>query len=294
MQNQDLAQLKRLAIFAHVVEQGSFSKAAQVLGLSPPRVSEQMALLEQSLGVRLLQRTTRKLTLTQEGEQLSASAAAMVELLDTVKSTVAQDELAGKVRITAVQDFTNKWLMPRLAKCSQRYPGITFDLIVADQLVDLVENKIDLAVRVGRLKDDSLIARPLFSDHPKLFATADYLAKYEQPLTIDSVQEHTWLLLPQMSENAQVTLYNGSRKISFRPKKYHISDSPLTISHMIKLGMGVGIFLPTLIDESDRDILHPVLTDWHYEKLYASLVYPSRKQLPKRTRCVVDFLLSEI
>ncbi len=289
--NHDLSELKRLAIFAIVVEQGSFSQAAQVLRISRSRVSEQVSLLEQAFKVRLLQRTTRTLTLTREGESIYTKAALILETFDQIKSDLLQDELSGRVRITTTNDVATNWLNPRLHAFHEQYPNIRFEIIISDSRTDLIKDKIDLAIRTGELHDESLIVRPLFSDHLRLLTSNRVIEAMNKKLTIESVQECTWLLLPQIHPNPQITLFNDQQKVRFTPQKYHICDSPSVLLGMIKSGMGIGFYLPKLLQESDYRYVQPILSDWYVSELFTSIVYPSRKQLPSRTRCVIDYLM---
>ena len=291
MDNNDLASLKRIAMFALVVDHGSFARAAQVLGVSRSRVSEQVRLLEESLSARLLQRTTRKLALTQAGERIYDQAASVLGTLDSIKNSLSEEAMAGRVRITATQDFASRWLSPKLAAFKRQHPDIYFELVLSDSRLDLVENQIDIAIRVGQLKDDSLIVRPLFQQTPLIYASHAYLEQRGAPLTIESIVDADWIVLPQMQQDKQVELFNGSRTLRFRPRRAHLCDSPLVMLEMIKQGMGLGLHMPNLLSDSEAKSITPVLSDWHFEPLHTSLAYPSRLHIPKRTRSLIDFLM---
>ncbi len=161
----DLLQLKRLAIFATVVEQGSFAKAAELLQMSRSSVSEQVALLEEALKVRLLQRTTRQLTLTTDGQAVYPQAAQLNQALRQVNELVTQEQPQGRIRITTTADLALDWLNPKLQAFRALYPQIYVDLVLTDHELDLIAGQLDLALRIGYLKDDSLVVRPLFNTH---------------------------------------------------------------------------------------------------------------------------------
>lgn len=288
----DLTQLKRLAIFACVVKHNSFAKAAEHLGMSRSSVSEQVALLEKDLGVRLLQRTTRQLTLTREGEEIYPEAKYLPTLLRNVTDKVSQELPKGKVRITSAQDFAIKWLNPRLRTFRQQYPDIYFDLLLNDNIVDLVANQVDLGIRIGPLDDEALIARPLFQDKPQIVASSAYLQRFGTPSDIETLQQHEWILLSQMNMGNHVTLQNNGQTLDFIPQRFHVCDSPMIMCDMIESGMGLGMHLSTMLEkEFANGSIQQVMPEWHGDLFTCSLVYSSRRQMPLRTRCLVDFLV---
>ncbi|MBU0655977.1 MAG: LysR family transcriptional regulator [Gammaproteobacteria bacterium] len=290
----DLAQLKRLAIFACVVEQNSFAKAAEYLGISRSSVSEQVAILEKELGVRLLQRTTRQLTLTREGEEIYPEAKCLPTLLRNVTEMVGQELPKGLVRITSAQDFAIKWLNPRLRAFRRQYPDIYFDLILNDNILDLVANQVDLGVRIGPVDDDSLIARPLFQDRPKIVASTAYLQQLGTPNDIETLQQHDWILLSQMNRGNRVTLQNNGQILDFIPQRFHVCDAPMIMCDMIESGMGLGLHLGVMLEkEFASGSMQQVMPEWHGDLFTCSLVYSSRRQMPLRTRCVVNFLVED-
>lgn len=294
MNSLDLTQLKRLAIFAVVVEQGSFAKAAQQLHMSRSSVSEQVALLEEALKVRLLQRTTRQLTLTSEGELVYPQAAQMTAAMRQVNELVNQDQARGRVRITTTADLAQEWLNPKLQSFRERYPEIYFDLVLTDHELDLVAEQIDIAIRIGYLRDDSLVVRPLFQDRPQITASTHYLSTLTQPLTIESLPQQQWILLKQLNPYNRVQLHYQGEILSFVPDRFHSCDSPLVMRELISLGWGVGLHLPSTIQtQLEQGNLQTVLPDCHGEAMTFCIVYPSRRQLPLRVRHVIDYLMGQ-
>ena len=191
-------QLKLLAIFATVVEQKSFAAAARTLSSSRSRVSEQVAKLEQLLQVRLLQRTTRKLSLTNEGEQVYKHALRLDSVLKDVEIAVNSKTPSGRVTLTVNHDIAHKFILPKLSLFKQSYPQIDLDLMLEDQAQDLVMEHIDLAIRIGTPKDSSLIARTLFTDSFALFASPEFLEQHYIPETLQELENLPWLVLHQI------------------------------------------------------------------------------------------------
>ncbi|MFZ1343957.1 LysR family transcriptional regulator [Thiothrix eikelboomii] len=293
MNTPDLLQLKRLAIFATVVEQGSFAKAAQLLQMSRSSVSEQVALLEQALHVRLLQRTTRQLTLTLEGKQVYPQAAQINGAMRSVKELVNQEQARGRVRITTTTDLALEWLNPKLQQFRTLYPEIYFDLVLVDHELDLVAEQIDLAIRIGYLRDESLVVRPLFQDKTQIIVGATYQSALSTPLTVETLQQQSWILLKQLHPYNQVTLQSQGQLLSFVPESFHSCDSPLVMRDMIQRGWGVGLHLPTTIQiELTQGTLELVLPEWYGDEMNFCIAYPSRRQLPLRVRHLLDYLLT--
>ncbi|MDO6477686.1 LysR family transcriptional regulator [Alteromonas sp. 1_MG-2023] len=287
----DFAYLRHLAIFCVVAEQGSFAAAARVLHSSRSRVSEQVADLEGALGSRLLQRSTRQLTLTEEGNRVYEKARMLQEVLQDIDSITTAEQPAGRVAITANHDIAHKFVLPALVAFKQLYPDIYIDFLASDERIDLIHDKVDLAVRIGIPKDASLIARVLHEETFTLYAQPELLKRYGYPENIEALATLPWVLLDLPNWNNSVRLYNESVTRVVTPKHYHRCNSPMMIHRMAATGMGVALFLPsTVADEIKAGLLEPVLPAWTGERMAFSLVYPSRKNIPQRTRVLIDYL----
>lgn len=280
-------------MFALVVDEGNFSRAAKALGVSRSRVSEQVAALEESLNRRLLQRTTRKLTLTEDGRSLYPHAANLLKELGNIEELLNQDQLSGLIRVTASVGFAAKWLLPALQEFNELYPNIKFDIVISNQTLDLIESQIDLAIRIDSLKDESFIARPIFEQELVIAASPTYIKKQGPFLSIDDLKKATWLLMPQLHKNNAVTLVNDKQTITFKPDNYHITDSPDLCQEMIENGMGVGIVLPIMIKNESKKNFTRLCPEFHSGNKNFSLIYPSRHQVSLRTRTLIDFLMKK-
>ncbi|MFT5705714.1 MAG: DNA-binding transcriptional LysR family regulator [Shewanella sp.] len=287
-----LSKLKAMAVFAAVVDCGSFNKAAKLLGISRPAVSEQIKKLEQLLSVRLLQRTTRNLSLTQEGEKILPLAQSVLESLDLVSHVLTEDEPKGVIRITATYDFTSQWLLPKLSAFSRIYPKVQFDLVISDERLNMISERIDIALRAANIEEDGFVARPIFNDRLQLYASPTYLDSLSKPVSIDNLEQQTWILLDQLMPNNELTIENDLDKHHCKPAHFDKVNSPGIMNELILSGRGVGC----LIDHIARDNvkngkLIKLLPDWHSRSLTFFLLYPSRQHLPKRVRLLIDFLL---
>ena len=196
----------RIALFVRVVKAGSFTAAAAEVGLPKSSVSRSVSRLEQELGVRLLQRTTRKLSLTDAGHSYYESVRENVAALDSAEEAAREHGAAptGTVRMTAAPDFVA--FAPLLAQFQRQHPGIRLDLLLTSRVVDLVSESVDLAVRAGRLPDSSLIARRIGSTDGALMASPEYLRRRGRPRSFAELASHEWVLYRAVAGRASLIL----------------------------------------------------------------------------------------
>lgn len=186
---------EELVIFVAVVESGSFSRAAVQLGQANSAISRSVKKLEMKLGVSLLNRTTRQLSLTEEGERyfrrvqsiLQEMAAAETEIIET-RSTPR-----GLLRIDAATPVVLHFLLPLVKPFRERYPEVSLSLVSSETFINLIKRKVDVAIRAGTLTDSSLRARPLFTSYRKMIATPSYIARYGNPTNVDDLKRHVCL-----------------------------------------------------------------------------------------------------
>ena len=287
--------LKLFAIFVLIVESGSFSAAAKIIGSSRARVSDQLAQLETDLNCRLLHRTTRKLSLTSEGHDLYHYVRHLPALIQDIQAYRDQQYPHGRVRLTTTNDIAIGALMPVLTEFRTTYPEIQLDLILSDQKTDLIAENIDLAIRVGIPQDDSYIMRPLHRDHFQLYAAPDYIAKQGVITDIADLEKLHWIFLTQAHKRPVSYPFWKGTATKLNPESYQLTNSPLLQQHLIAAGVGVGFILPSLMRSQIADgIIIPILPDdLTGSELTFSLIYPSKQHLPLRTRFVIDFLVSK-
>ncbi len=284
--------LRLLAIFATVIESGSFAAAARKLNTSRSRISEQVSSLESDLGTRLLQRSTRQLTITSEGEQVYAQVAQLADILREVEAITTPQVPSGRVAITMGHDIAHKYVLSVIEGFKQAYPHIQLDLILDDTRRDLIADQIDLGIRIGFPKDDSLVARILHEERFALFASPAYLAKNGIPDTIHALSQRCWVTLLQTSHSGIQRLRQHNQAVEITPADTYRCNSPLLAQQMVIQGLGIGMLLPnTVREEVSKGELIQLMPTLRSDPLVFALVYPSRRHVPLRTRVVIDYLL---
>lgn len=288
----DFSHLRLLAIFASVVECGSFAAAARKLNSSRSRISEQVAQLEQDLGVRLLQRSTRQLTITSEGQQVYEQARQLPDILNGIEAITTPQLPSGRVAITMNHDIAHKYVLPVLPEFQRLYPQVQLDLMLDDSRRDLIAEQIDLAIRIGLPKDDSLIARVMHEEKFILCASPEYLTNAGIPKSLNELQQHQWIMMKQPRQTDIQYLRQNNKPVAIKPQQYFSCNSPLMMQQMAVRGLGVCAILPSTVkQEMDSGQLIQVMPSITSEPLLFALVYPSRRQVPQRTRAVIDYLL---
>lgn len=286
--------LRLLAIYATVIECGSFAGAARRLNTSRSRISEQVASLESDLGIRLLQRSTRKLKITPEGDAVYRKASKLNELLTEIEAVAVPDRPSGRVSITMNHDIAHLFFLPVIEKFKARHPEVQLDIILDDARLDLIEEQIDLAIRIGFPRDDSVIARMLHEERFALYASPDYLKTNGTPTNLESLKHHRWVLFTQVTKRATQQLRYQGEIVEIRPDDYYRCNSPLLGQQMLIRGLGLGVLLPSTVRKEINDgLLVQLMPEISSDPLMFSLVYPSRRQMPQRIRVLIDFLIGE-
>jgi DNA-binding transcriptional LysR family regulator len=287
-----------LLLFARVVDEGSFSRAATRLGLPKSKVSRRVAGLEQQLGERLLLRTTRKLTVTDFGLAVLEHARHVVEDVAAAASLAQnrQIEPGGRLRVTMPGDMANLVLAPLLAEFSLKYTAITLEVDLSARFVDLIGENFDVAVRMGELRDDaSLAARRLAVFSGSLYAAPSYLARRGTPSEPEALMEHDTLrILARTGDPMPWVLTRGDERWEGIPPGRATANSPELLMRMALGGAGITIIndhfaLPYL----QRGELAQVLPDWRSPPVSAWAVFPGRRLMPMRTRVFLDALAAK-
>ena len=291
--------LKPMAIFATVVETGSFTQAGKRLNMPRGKVSEQVARLETYLQVKLLQRTTRQVTITTEGNALYQHAQQLLRSgvlgMDEVKSFT--QEVKGTIRITTTHDYYEHLLLPILKKFNSKYPKVLFDLRITEQTLAIIDNSIDLAIRSGELPDSSLISLPLTTTLLKVYAGPEFR---QQELLIEpnDLTKFNWIALgngDQVNKNPITLTHVSGKQQSFTPVQQHAANSTASYCHLIEQNFGLGVMAEhtaRVLVKQGR--LMEVLKDWHHQSLPISLLYPARLHMATRTRLLVEEIRSAV
>ncbi len=294
-QSSDAIDPNDLLIFARVAELGSFSRAADRLGLPKSTVSRHIAGLETRLGERLLQRTTRRQQLTEFGQQLLEHARQVALEVEAVALLREQRQAApsGRLRVSMPSDFANLFLGDMLAAFVALHPAITLELDLSPRRVDLLAEGIDVAVRIGSLPDDAwLAARRLTVFSNGLYAAPDYLAERGEPAHPDELLRHQAVrLLGGQGEPLPWTLRHGDQVWEGLPPGRVNANSPELLLRLARAGGGIAA-VPDLFAQPmlQRGLLRRVLPDWCLPPHPAWAVFPGRKLMPAKTRVFIDML----
>ncbi|HKJ70455.1 MAG TPA: LysR family transcriptional regulator [Gammaproteobacteria bacterium] len=283
-----------MALFARVVQAGSFSAAARELDRTPSAVSKQIRRLEDRLGVRLLHRTTRRLSLSEAGRTLYQHARQAVAAAQAGEEAVArlQERPRGVLTVNAPVSFGSLHLAPVISDFLARYPEVSVDMTVDDRVLDLVESGFDVAVRIAELPDSSLIARRLAPARHVVCAAPAYLARFGEPRTPADLARHNGLTYAYSRQGPEWP-FDGPGG----PETVRVGGN-LQVNHGDGLraaavaGLGIAL-LPTFIagDDLRAGRLRPLLPGYRTRELSIYAVYPERRHLPAKVRAFVDFLV---
>ena len=290
-----MRRFEELQALVAVVETGSFTAAAERLDMAKSAVSRRVSALEERLGVQLLRRTTRRLSLTDTGQSFYEHSARILDDLDEAESAVLQEhgELRGTLRIALPLSFGVHHMCKPVAEFSRRHPRVSFDLDLNDRRVDLIAEGADLAVRIGHLADSSLIARRLFEAHTVVCASPAYLDEHGTPRTPEELHDHDCLVYGNLAEPTKWVCNDaeGNRiRVDVTATMTASSGDFLCASAINGLGI---VMQPTFIagEAISRGELVPVLADYHWPVTPAYAVYPPTRHLSYRVREFIDFLV---
>lgn len=277
-----------MTCFARAVETGSFSAAGRDLGLGQPNVSRYVAALEDHLQTRLLHRSTRKLSLTPEGERYYADIRRILDAVDESESSFRSGtEPSGLLRVACPTALGHAFVMPHVPAFLQRYPGLTLDLQLNDRYVDLVDEGSELAIRIGHLQDSSLRARPIGSYERVFVASEDYLARRGVPETPDDLRDHDCVIYTLLSSGATWRLRDVDIPVSGRIRV----NSPSAASAAAVGGLGVAHGPAWLFEEGLKSgRLRRILTAHVPPSVPVQIVYVASRLLPTRAIVFMDFI----
>ncbi len=280
-------------VFVEVAERGSLTAAAEALEMSRAMVTRYLAEVERWLGARLLHRTTRRISLTGPGEAALLRFRQMLAIGDELRGELATDnpEPHGLLRVTASVSFGQIHLAAAVAEFVKRHPLTRVELLLVDRVVNLVEERVDIAVRISRAIDPSLIARPLAPCRSVLCAAPAYLAECGTPATADALAAHNCLTHHYVGKSVW-HLQREGRKIAVAVGGNISANEASLLLEAVRAGAGIAM-LPTyqiapLLRSGE---LIEVLPDYEVEGLGIHAVYASRRQLPTIMRSFLDFLV---
>lgn len=284
-----------LLIFARVAEIGSFSRAAERLGLPKSTVSRRISALEENLGERLMVRTTRRLKLTEFGERLLDHARQVAAEVDAV-ATLAENRQArpsGRLRVSMPSDIANLLLADMLSAFMALHPAVSLELDLSPRRVDLLGESFDLAVRMGALPDDALLAARRIGVFPaSLYAAPAYLAERGEPATPDDLARHEALrYFGREGEAGSWVLLNGEQRWEGLAAGRLTANSPELMLRLVRAGAGIAAIPDCFAAPGVRaGELRRVLPAWRLPAHTAWAVFPGRRLLPAKTRAFIDMI----
>jgi DNA-binding transcriptional LysR family regulator len=285
--------LNDIVVFTKVVETRSFTGAAEQLGLPKSTVSRKLAQLEERLGVRLVQRTTRKLALTEIGEMYYERAARIVADLHAAEQVVMdmQQSPRGRLRVTAPIDLSALFLGRIIADFSVAHPEVYVELDGTDRVVDLIEENFDLGIRFGPLPESTLIAKKLGTIQSVLCAAPEYLAKHKAPTTVEELDDLDKVLFTPSARTQSWTLTHGDQTYEIaRPAKFS-SNNIMAVHDAVLAGLGISVLSEFVVAcDLHEGRLVRLLPDWSGVPIEINAVYPARQNLPPRLSLFLDHL----
>lgn len=289
-----MRRFEELQAFVAVVEAGSFTAAAERLDAAKSAVSRRVSSLEDRLGVQLLRRTTRSLNLTETGRSFYEHSARILADLDEAEAAVLQQhgELRGSLRVALPLSFGVRHMAEPIAEFARKHPRVTFDLDLNDRRVDLLQEGADLALRIGRLRDSSLIARKLFDARTVVCASQDYLDSHGMPERPDDLGAHQCLVYSNVPDPSRWVYSDADGVRGQVTVNVAMSASNGDFLRQVAVeGQGI-VMQPTFIagEMICSGDLVPILQDYNWPVTPAYAVYPPTRHLSYRVRAFIDFL----
>lgn len=288
-------QAERLLLLADVVEAGSFRKAAERRQVTRSMVSKQIRRLEEEWNTRLLQRTTRTLSLTEIGREVYEQALLLRSRMEEIRALVEehQQEVRGELRITCAAHFGRWAVQPVALQLLREYPALRIDLQLNDRFVDIVSERFDIGIRIGRPEDSTLISRKLQENPVCLVASPSFVEQWGLPSSLEEIGNYPCVVYasPTVVVEQWSFVVRGETRTLRVPSNFRVNDG-VALLDAVLAGGGIGL-LPVFLAEEclQRGTLLPVLPSLEtvpYAPIYA--VYPSRQHLPPKTRVFLDRL----
>lgn len=286
--------LNAALILVRIVDKGSFTAAAQELGMTKAMVSRRIAELERRLGVRLLYRSTRQLTLTEEGEQYYQRCSKAVDALTEAELMLSarQQEVTGTLKL-AVPIETGQLVVGRMvAKFLQRYPAMQVELELTNRILDPISEGLDAVVRVGDMSNSNLAARRLWSTERLLCASPDYLARSPAIARPEDLLRHERVAVSSGFLASHWCFERDGREVLVDPPSRFRVNNITCAREAAKAGLGVAS-LPAMLclEELERDELVSLLPEWQQPRVPIYLLFPERRLMPRKLRAFIDFMV---
>lgn len=293
-----MADLNEMAVFVKVAEELSITGAARAMGLPKSTVSRRLARLEERLGVRLIHRTTRNLNLTEVGVAFYERCARLIAEAEEAELTVSelQQFPCGHLRITAPSTFAVAFLRPIVTEFMVQFSDVTVELMLSSRVVNVIEEGFDLAIRVGRLEDSTLVARKLGPIVVNLYASPHYLTAHGSPTTPDELAQHECLILGGGSPHDEWRLEGPeNEQVSVSVQGRLVVNDMMFLRDATAAGMGIAL-LPSFLcsEQIQAGTLQQILPGWRPPENAIYAVYPSRRYLSAKVRVFLEFLIEQL
>ena len=288
--------MDELEVFVTVVEEEGFSAAAKRLDSTPAAVSRRIKALEQRLGVRLLQRTTRKVQLTEAGELYFREVSRLLSNLRNIEQKLEEvtGQATGELRIAAPMSFGQRRLAPVVVRFALTYPKLRVSLILEDRETDIIGEGVDLAIRIAYPSDSSFVARPIASVPRYFCASPDYLERRGTPQSPKDLLQHDCLHYNVISEREEWTFGGTSGDETIMIKGIFCSNNGDVLAEAAMQGLGITLLPDFIIEEALADgRLVRILEGRERSPLTLSVLYPSRQHVPAKTRLFIDHLVEQ-
>ncbi|GAA0696294.1 LysR family transcriptional regulator [Vreelandella sp. 2A-K22] len=294
-----MERLTGLIAFARAGSLGSYTAAARSLSVSPSAISKSIQRLERHFGVSLFTRTTRSLSFTAEGRDLHGRVLELLRQAEEIEQVVksARSEPAGTLRIAASLPLGLHLIAPAITDFRTRYPKVTIDLRLSDHIVGMVEESIDLAVRIGELADSSLLSRRLSPYRLSCYASPDYLARYGAPEHPDELVGHETINLRYQSTGQMFRwpFRIGEKEIEIVPSSPVIVDSSEAVIAAMATGAGIGMVASFMAAQRvRREELVPILPDFDVERHNIIALWPQSRSTNPAVRAFIDMLIERL
>jgi len=289
-----LDRFAEIELFVQVAETGSLSRAAEALGLSNAAASRHLQALEDRLGARLVERNTRRLFLTDTGQEFFSRAKTLLADLKDAEDVVNAHTLnpTGMLRISASLSFSMQHIAPLLRAYTERYPNVSVHVEAANRYLDIIDNNIDVAIRTREFEPDSNITVRRLAQTRRILVTAPrYLARHGRPRTLEELAQHKLLIYTYANNPGELRFTRDEQTTALQVKGLLESNDGQILRAAALDGMGI-LVQPTYIvyDDMVAGRLVPVLDEWDLPRLTVNLAYPSRKHLSAKVRTFIDFM----
>lgn len=293
----DERMLNGIGVLSAIIDSGSFAGAGEILDMTQSGVSRSVARLEARLGIRVFDRTTRSVTLTDEGRRFYEQIMPLLAGLEEAASSVAEGRTAvrGRLRVTVDPFFSRLVLGPQLGAFIERYPDLQLELITRHQLGDMIADGFDLAVRFGQPRSSTLVARKLFETRILTVAAPSYLKKHGRPLTPNELTSHSCVQFrdPETGRPFEWEFHKGRKKIVVPTSGQLMVNDAGTLHSICLAGLAVAQTMEFGVGSMLADgRLVDLFPDWPDERFPLYALYPSRHHLPAKTRAFLEFVIT--